>query len=296
MTAPTRPVLRWHGGKWKLAPWILAHFPKHRVYVEPFGGAASVLLRKERSYAEVYNDLDDDVVNLFRVLQDPRKARRLRDLLELTPFARREFEEAWEQSRSQVERARRLIIRSFMGFGSNAHNNMGRGHKTTGFRSNSSKSGTTPAYDWMSYTDFLPDIASRFRGVVVEHRPAIAVMSKHDGGGTLHYVDPPYMHDTRSPANKYDLKHRMYQHELTPDDHRELLAFLCTLKGMVVLSGYQHRLYDEMLPDWRKDTTEAHADGARPRTEVLWLNPACAAALDRQYAGHDSPLFAGSAA
>lgn len=307
---PTRPVLRWHGGKWKLAPWIIAHFPRHRIYVEPFGGAASVLLRKARAYAEVYNDLDHVVVNLFRVLQDEAKAARLRELLYLTPFARAEFEAALDDADNDIGRARNLIIRSFMGFGSNAHSaspvaarNGFKTHtrprdayRSTGFRANSSRSGTTPAHDWANYVDVLPAIIARLRGVIVEHRPAVAVMAQHDGKDTLHYVDPPYMPDTRSPANKYDLKHRMCRHELTPDDHAELLAFVKTLDGMVVLSGYPHPLYDEHLGAWRRIEVAALADGARPRTEVLWINPAASAALDREHAGIGvTPLFAGAA-
>jgi hypothetical protein len=74
MNAPTRPALRYHGGKWRLAPWIIGNFPPHRTYVEPYGGAASVLLRKRRCYAEVYNDLDSEIVNVFRVLRDTVEA------------------------------------------------------------------------------------------------------------------------------------------------------------------------------------------------------------------------------
>lgn len=271
---PTRPVLRWHGGKWLLAPWIIGFFPAHRIYVEPFGGAASVLLRKPRAYAEVYNDLDEDVVNLFRVLREREAAAELERLLRLTPFARTEFEEAWQPSDDEIEQARRLIIRSFMGFGSNAHSDKGRGHKTTGFRANSSRSGTTPAHDWMNYPGALPEIVARLGGVVIERRPAIAVMAAHDWPDTLHYVDPPYVAATRSKKNIYDPKHQ-YRHELTDADHVELLAFLVTLSGMVVLSGYPHPLYEAALAGWARFERAALADGARPRTEVVWINPTC---------------------
>lgn len=286
---PTRPVLRWHGGKWKLAPWIISHFPPHRVYVEPFGGAASVLIRKTRTYAEIYNDLDDEVVGLFRVLRDRGGAARLMEMLRLTPFARTEFREAYEATEDPVERSRRLIIRAFMGFGSNAHSSQQKGHRSTGFRGNSSRSGTTPATDWKNYPDALAALIDRLAAVVIENRDARLVMAQHDGPATLHYVDPPYLPETRARGNRYDLAWRMYRHELSRDDHRDLLDFLCEVKGMVVLSGYPDALYDDLLGGWKRVETNTFADGARARVEVLWLNPKCADALDRAH--RSGPLF-----
>lgn len=282
---PSRPVLRWHGGKWKLAPWVISHFPPHRVYVEPFGGAGSVLLRKERSYGEVYNDLDDEVVNLFRVLRDPVKAEALTTALRLTPFARREFEGAYEMPADPVEGARQLVVRSFMGFGSNGHNP----RRKTGFRHNSNRSGTTPAQDWKNYPNELAALIDRLRGVVIDNRDACEVMSAHDGPDTLHYVDPPYLADTRSLKNPYDLAYGggMYRHEMTDADHLRLLEHLRGLEGMVVLSGYPHAMYDTALADWRRVATAALADGARKRTEVMWLNPQACVGLDRSRAQQD---------
>lgn len=258
----TRPLVRWHGGKWMLGPWIIEHFPPHRCYVEPFGGGGSVLLRKARSYAEVYNDLDQDVVNLFRMAQ--ARGAELREMLRLTPFAREEFNLAYEPAQDPLERARRLLIRAFMGFGTNGH------ARSTGFRSNSSRSGTTPAHDWANYPEALDRIIDRLRGVVIENRDAKLVMECHDSQETMHYVDPPYILSTRSDPEKD------YAHEMTDADHVELLAFLRGLKGMVVVSGYPCPLYDEALAGWTRREREALADGAAKRTEVLWINPAAA--------------------
>jgi DNA adenine methylase len=256
----TRPALRWHGGKWRLAPWIISHFPKHRIYVEPYGGAMSVLIRKPRCYAEVYNDLDEAVVNLFRVLRCSSDGPELHGLLSLTPFSRSEFKQAYQAHDNPVEAARRLIVRSFMGFGSNGHN------RVTGFRSNSNRSGTTPAHDWVNYAEALPKLIDRLQGVVIESSPAIEVMAQHDGPETLHYVDPPYVFETRDNLSKD------YAHEMTDDDHAELAEFLRTLKGFVILSGYHNRIYDEVLSNWHTVERAALADGARKRTEVLWHN------------------------
>ncbi|ERV79259.1 hypothetical protein Q058_02232 [Pseudomonas aeruginosa BL04] len=162
---PQRPILRYHGGKWLLAPWIIQHLAPHHTYIEPFGGAASVLLRKARSYAEVYNDLDGDVVNLFRVARD--RGEELRQALALTPLAREEFEASYAETTDPLERARRMVVRSFQGFGSAAANG-----ERTGFRSTSARIGTTPALDWLNYPDALAAITERLQGVVIENRDA----------------------------------------------------------------------------------------------------------------------------
>lgn len=185
----------------------------------------------------------------------------------MAPFAREGFDEAYGETDDPVEHARRLIIRSFHGFGSNGHN----GARPTGFRANSNRSGTTPAHDWINYPDNLAAVIGRLAGVVIENRPAVQVMAAHDGPDTLHYLDPPYVHATR--AKTHNSARKNYRHELTDEDHASLLAYIQTLKGMVVLSGYPHPLYDDALQGWGRHERVALADGARERIEVLWINP-----------------------
>lgn len=255
-----RPVLRWFGGKYRLASWVVSHMPEHRVYTEVFGGAGSVLMKKPRSYAEVYNDLDDSVWNLFHVLQNPPWADRLEWMLRNTPFSRREFELAHVPHPDPVENARRLVIRSFMGFGADSASQI---ESRTSFRANSNRSRTTPAHDWLTYPNSVQAFAQRLAGVVVEHRHAIDVLVQHDGPDTLHYVDPPYPLSTRGGRHRYS-------HEMSDQDHVELREVLLVLKGKVMVSGYAHPIYDGM--GWRRVEKEARADGGKATTEVIWMN------------------------
>ena len=229
-----------------------------------------MLIRKPRSYAEVYNDLDDEVVALFRVLQSPR-AEEFREALRMTPFARREFEDAYDLTDDPFEKARRLVVRSFMGFGSDGHNT----RVTTGFRGTCNRSGTTPAHDWMNLPDSTPALIARLRGVVIECRAAVQVIEAHDGPRTLFYLDPPYMPETRSDKSRRGKEgYHGYKHELTTEEHGALLAVAQGIEGMVVLSGYSSPLYEDLLSDWRRTERSSLSDGALHRTEVLWINPA----------------------
>ena len=279
-TTPRRPVLRYHGGKWRLAPWIIAHFPPHRVYVEPFGGGGSVLMRKPRTYAEIYNDLDTEVVNVFRILRDPSTAQELERLIRLTPFSREDFEAAYTPSDDPVEQARRTIFKAFGGYGSDSihrvkftdngmFTRVSQWGVDTGFRSDSRRSGTTPAHDWANYPDIITSFVRRLQGVVIENRPAIKVIEQYDYPDGLVYADPPYVRSSRGQRN------HGYRHEMTDDDHRELAETLHAIRGMVVLSGYHSELYDELYGDWRQveTTTRTFSNKKRGTNEVLWISP-----------------------
>jgi DNA adenine methylase len=232
-----------------------------------------------RAYSEVYNDLEGDVVNLFRVLQDLTKAADLRRRLHLTPFARDEFLSVLRaEPADEIDRAHKMLCRAFMGHGSAS---MTREHKT-GFRANANKQGTTPAHDWANFPNHVPAIVERLRGVLIENRTAVSVICQMDTPETLFYCDPPYVFGTRSGLRLDNPDHR-YLHEMTDADHRELAEVLHGVEGMVVLSGYPYPMYDEVLyVGWERFERPWIADGGRPRTEVLWLNQACSEALHRQ--------------
>lgn len=268
MTAVTRPILRYHGGKFRLAPWIISQFPNHDTYVEPFGGAASVLMQKPRSRAEVYNDLDSDIVNVMRVLRNPEQRKLLEEALILTPYSREEFNNAYLPTDEPIEKARRTFIRAEMGFGST-----GATKGTTGFRIDSKREYGTAMDLWTRIPDKLASFGKRFAGVLIENRDALEVMQQHDGKETLHYVDPPYLFETRCLNTSGG---RYYKHELSNDQHLELIDFLKSLKGMVIISGYDSDLYNDLLADWQLITTKSRIAafrGTKLKQECLWLSP-----------------------
>ena len=167
-----------------------------------------------------------------------------------------------------------MAIRAQMGFGS-----AGATKGTTGLRTDTQRRYTTAQMDLATYPDTLRAVAERFQGVLIENRPAIYVLQQHDSANTLHFIDPPYLHATRS------LGSACYRHELSDADHVALLRALCELRGMVVLCGYPNDLYAAMLSGWQMYTTQSRISGrsgTTMRTEATWINPACALNLSQQ--------------
>lgn len=266
-----RVLFRYYGGKHKLAPWIVKNLPTHRIYVEPFCGAASVFFRKEPSYGEVLNDLSGDIINYFRVLQNDRLRGWLKEMLFLTPYSRSEYDLAHEYSSDPVENARRLLIRSLMGYCADSVNTA---NAKSGFRNDCNRSWSLPVHNWCDYPTFLDQFAMRLRNAIIENIDAFRLFEKWKGRKDyLWYVDPPYPHHTRTRAGQHQ-----YSSEMTDSDHKKLVDTLLILNGMVVLSGYPTDLYKPLLQAGWSVVTRQLKNGTiqhgTPRTECLWINPA----------------------
>jgi DNA adenine methylase len=265
----SRPIIRYHGGKWRIAPWIISHFPKHKFYCEPFGGAGSVLLQKSPVYGEIYNDLDGRIVNIFRVLQDPKKSEKLIRLLELTPYSRSEFKLSYEPTGSDVENARRTILRSFMGFSSDSATRK----DITGFRAYNNDGHSYHTTAWKKYPYCLRRAIERLKSVTIEELPAIEVIDKYDHNEMLFYVDPPYL-----PEVRFIRPYGNYAVELTEQDHIILAEKLKQIEGMVFISGYDSELYKDIYAGWHSVKTQSQGQAgpgkhSKTNTEILWISP-----------------------
>jgi DNA adenine methylase len=259
-----RPPVKWHGGKFYLARRIIAHFPEHETYVEPFGGAASVLLNKPPAPVEVYNDLDERICRFFRVLREHGDDFRRR--LALTPYSEVEFRSAVEPSNDEVEQARRDFVRWRQSLG-------GRGDSFSFTLHRVRRQMADVVSGYLSAIDQqLPLVVERLRTVQFVCRPAKEVIRAWDSPDTLFYCDPPYLHNTRAQSSR-----AVYGVEMSDDAHEELGLVLKACKGKVVLSGYPSSLYGNIFRDWQTVEIEIpnHAAGGRQKTrmrEVLWLN------------------------
>ena len=261
------PVMRYLGSKWRLAPWIISYFPPHLGYVEPYGGGASVLLRKARCGPEIYNDLDADIVNVFKVLRDAPQAERLREVCRLTPWAIDELRTP--PGDDPVDRARHFIFRSFAGAGPN--NGAGAGGKSVHLATCINRDRDNAA-TWADYGDRIPALVERLRRVQIENQPATHIIKRYaHEPDTLFYVDPPYAKDTRRDSH--------YERDMDDDDHRELAKLLREIDrdgGLVVLSGYHNELYDDLYAGWQRIDKDCYTNlpvhGKTKRTESLWVS------------------------
>ena len=240
--------------------------PPHVHYVEPFAGGLAVLLAKDPTgVSEVVNDIDGDLTNFWRVLKGEDTFRAFRRVVQATPFSEAEWEAAAVAAGDDpVERAARFFVRCRQSLAGRMDTfaPLSRARTRRGMNEQASA--------WLAAVDGLPAVHARLRRVAVLNRDALDVIRQQDGPGTLFYLDPPYLGETRASAE-------VYAHELPAARHAELLALARSCRGRVMLSGYPSGLYGRELRDWSRhefDLPNQAAGGRQKRrmTEVVWCN------------------------
>lgn len=257
--------LVWYGGKQRLAKRIVGLLPNHETYVEVFGGSGAVLFAKSPSPVEVYNDRFSEVYNFFCVLRDQVKSKRLKEDVWLTPYARDEHQAAlmsWKSGEmsqlGDLERARRFFILVRMSFGGKFAASFGYAKLAQG-----GKSGAT----MQSVVDRLDEFAARIRDVTIENRDFRELLPQFNRRECCIYADPPYLHETRRKVES------CYQHEMSADDHCDLLDLLLATKSRVIVSGYASPLYDQRLKRWARLEIETRETTSNHRGKAAEVAP-----------------------
>jgi DNA adenine methylase len=232
--------------------------PPCHSYLEPYFGSGAVFFNKEPSPIETINDIDGDVVNLFKCIR--QDSNRLSALVTATPYSRREYNDTYGGSKSSdcYEQARRFLVRCWMAAGV-------RTGMKTGWRND--VQGREAAYalrNWYRLPIWIEECAERLRHAQIECMPATDLIKRFNDPKVLIYADPPYMVSTRMP--------KQYAYEMTDNDHVELLNVLCEHKGPVILSGYDNELYNDTLNGWNKVSINTTAERGSKRIEKLWMN------------------------
>lgn len=250
-----KSVLKYPGAKNRLAPWICGYIPKHNVYLEPFAGSLAVLFNKTRSHIETVNDLDNEIVNFFSMLRDCGEE--LQQKISLTPYSRIEYENAYEMSEDNLERARRFAVKCWMGFGcGNLYKN--------GFRTGQQSNSPNPAKAWSELSEIMYMAAERLKGVQIENLPALELINRYNTPDVFMYIDPTYLLGIR--------KKHLYKYEMQDVEHEKLLTVLLKHPGKILLSGYDNDMYNDMLSNWKKVYKDTVAEFGKKRTEILWMN------------------------
>ena len=262
--------LKWHGGKYYLAPKIVELMPKHLHYVEPYAGGLSVLLSKDPDgISEVVNDMHGELTNFWKVLQSEADFARFQRLMEATPFSQVEWESARDASPAEdpVERAAQFYV-----YCRQSHSGRMRSFAAL-TRNRTRRRMNEQASAWITAVEGLPAVHERLRRVAILNRPAIEVIDQQDGANTLFYLDPPYVHETRSTTIEYG------EQEMSLEEHKELLQRLSRCAGKFMLSMYRHKLYDDFATshgwnrvDFDLPNNAASGDSKRRMNECVWMN------------------------
>jgi DNA adenine methylase len=259
----TGTILKYPGSKNQIADKIISLFPdeyRKMTYMEPFFGSGTVFFRKAPSTVETINDIDGDVYNFF--LQIRNSSDELSRLIENTPWSRQEYEESYTKTGSDIENARRFLIRFWFAIGAKSYCRTGWRHNIKGNNGNIASFGELPSLIKQASYRLRPKTGNV---VQIENRDALFLIEKYNRKEVLMYLDPPYVLNTRK--NK-----KIYKHEMSDEDHVRLCDLINKSSAKIILSGYQNSIYENRLRGFRRTEIQSYDEKGNKRMEVLWAN------------------------